>query len=846
MADAAFLELLDELSLATSEGGRAVRKALATLEDGGAAWVEAAAVRLRQALAGGEVSDVDKLARAILAVRWAHGSAAVDVRVAREHPGLLVKGIQAVVASAPAPPQLLDVLSDSQTDPSYRWAAQLWLAVSAACSGDAESALRQAGQARAISGPLDPHTRFTTQLLHSYFCSLAGQHDRARAELATAIELLEAIDDRRDRSSAWLDLAKVLLGLGGDRDALRAARQAVTSADPRLPAAVVFLARRAVMDGHLEEASILLGEAPTGKVAELEMGLVNHVRLQLIPLSTACECYWLLQLPVVGDIVSHLLDFAHEHRSSPHLVARIAWHLALAGHTREAVQLFHTLLSTADVEVVRLARDGLSQIGHGRRVGAIDLLLHRTDAGGAGLLMSADPELFWSRCATMDGRLDTSWELLERAAADTSSGIRLEEIRREKRLIDQTRRGTLPHSVVSEFLWIRERPLTDRVVAQLAEFVDEHRAATTLRELLAWDLAVAGIDAEARRQFRSIALAEAAADSELRRSVELGLAFLGDEVSTLSPSIPARAAAPREPTSGAESRRGGRKMVVVAGSEERASTFASVLRGEVDTIVGRPRALPPHLLLVCEGSLLPPRAVLEAAAQVFVILPALDLETVSACLKDGKVRHLAAYPSWRNTLRDLAKKLATGDTLGMRRYLPASVTVHRRDLSTYQDRCRALEDVESYARRSRTSGFVRRIGVQVAEELLMNAMYHAPVDERGRRVFEDVEPGARVHMTTPAPVSLDYAVHDGALHVAVRDRFGSFDPSALASSLHRCVTQREQIEAKKLGAGLGLYLILSGASRLTINLFPGRLSEFIAVIEPQKELGLTSLSIVVG
>jgi hypothetical protein len=118
---------------------------------------------------------------------------------------------------------------------------------------------------------------------------------------------------------------------------------------------------------------------------------------------------------------------------------------------------------------------------------------------------------------------------------------------------------------------------------------------------------------------------------------------------------------------------------------------------------------------------------------------------------------------------------------------------------------------------------------------MMNAMYQAPMDADGNRVFADVEPRVRIRRKTPRQISLRYAVHERCFFISVRDRFGSFRREDLAHYLLRCVTDESPIEDKKLGAGLGLYLVTSACRRLVINVLPGRVSEFICILEPLTE-----------
>ncbi|MCA9668403.1 MAG: hypothetical protein KC503_22585 [Myxococcales bacterium] len=223
---------------------------------------------------------------------------------------------------------------------------------------------------------------------------------------------------------------------------------------------------------------------------------------------------------------------------------------------------------------------------------------------------------------------------------------------------------------------------------------------------------------------------------------------------------------------------------------------------------------------------------LSLKAHVAVSPPRLDVRTVVHYMQDPRVNHLLLRPLDIGDLQLIADKLGSGSIFGLERHLPPQCEVVYRRLSTFAERCDAIDDLEAYARKRRLRSLIRRNAVRVAEELLMNAMYQAPVDSQGERIFANVDPHARVSQRTPRPVSIRYAVHDRHLYLSVRDRFGSFRRDDLVRYLTRCVTEQVQIEEKKLGAGLGLYLIASTVNRMVINLLPGSVSEFICTFEP--------------
>ena len=287
------------------------------------------------------------------------------------------------------------------------------------------------------------------------------------------------------------------------------------------------------------------------------------------------------------------------------------------------------------------------------------------------------------------------------------------------------------------------------------------------------------------------------------------------------------------------------RILIAASTGPRATALAKALEfvnRRVDVVSGAavPKTFDPYRLLVCE---LGPRLKrmdhllrgLRSKAHVVLILPHLDMRWITYYLRDTRINHiLLRSPSFRD-LTTVVDKLESGQIFGLDRYLPTCADLSYRRIDSFASRCAVLEEIERLLVQERLRGRLRRAAIQAAEELVMNAMYQAPVDTAGARIFEQITPRARIRRKTPRPVSLRYAVHDNCFFVSARDRFGSFRREDLAHYLLRCVTEETQIEEKKLGAGLGLYLVTSASRRMVINVLPNRVSEFICVLEAPRE-----------
>lgn len=221
---------------------------------------------------------------------------------------------------------------------------------------------------------------------------------------------------------------------------------------------------------------------------------------------------------------------------------------------------------------------------------------------------------------------------------------------------------------------------------------------------------------------------------------------------------------------------------------------------------------------------------LPGGARVVLVLPRLNPRWIAHYLRHPQVGVFLAEPLEEDDLELLVRVLG-GASADLEHLLPTGCAVESYKVASYEDRCEVLDRVIGHARANKLRGKQRRSAELVTEELLMNAMYHAPVDEDGVREFADVDPRSRIASKTPRPVDVRFAVHEGVVYVAVRDNYGSFLREDLAKYLLRGAA-KEQIDDKKSGAGLGLFQITSTATRFFINIAPGKHTNFVCVLDP--------------
>jgi hypothetical protein len=231
------------------------------------------------------------------------------------------------------------------------------------------------------------------------------------------------------------------------------------------------------------------------------------------------------------------------------------------------------------------------------------------------------------------------------------------------------------------------------------------------------------------------------------------------------------------------------------------------------------------------GSLPPLIAKLRDRAHVTVVTPKAALQDLTDYLRDDRINHVVVGDELDHGVFVTAQKLLTGDIFGVEKYLPAGTPVHYARLRDFEGRGKAIDTVLGFAEEAKMRRQVRNAIGQVCEELLMNALYDAPVDAEGKQIFAEVDPHDRTRSRSPRPVSIRYAATDDVFAVAVRDRFGRLAKNTILSYIDKCITSPNQIDRKTYGAGLGLYLVANAAASYVVNVAHGIATEVVCTFD---------------
>lgn len=256
-------------------------------------------------------------------------------------------------------------------------------------------------------------------------------------------------------------------------------------------------------------------------------------------------------------------------------------------------------------------------------------------------------------------------------------------------------------------------------------------------------------------------------------------------------------------------------------------------------------------------------AKLRPSAQLVALIPPRPLSHQMLLFGEQHCNHIfTCDDAGLLMLQRTVAKFVSGDLFGIEKYVPPGTEIHLCRLRDYAGRQKALDEILAFADKAGVRRQVRAAVAQVCEELLMNALYDAPVGQDGEPLFAEVGTKERLGQRSPRPVSIRYAAADTRLLVGVRDRFGRLTKDVILRYINKClrspggpdggqgpgekpIEKIDQIDRKTYGAGLGLYLIANAASQYVVNIAPGMATEVICAFERGARQPLRALSVFV-
>jgi PEGA domain len=182
-------------------------------------------------------------------------------------------------------------------------------------------------------------------------------------------------------------------------------------------------------------------------------------------------------------------------------------------------------------------------------------------------------------------------------------------------------------------------------------------------------------------------------------------------------------------------------------------------------------------------------------------------------------------------LASTATRILAGDIFGMEKLVPWGTKVYSTLVGDYQEKSLCIAQMSEFAELMGVRRKYREAIEQCVDEMLMNALYDAPVDDQGRQIFAEIPTKTRISLRMEQKVVVQYGCDGKRFMVSVRDSFGTIERATVLKYLYKCLHSEQQIDRKTGGAGLGLYLMANSSTRFLFNVLPGVATECVCVFD---------------
>ena len=224
---------------------------------------------------------------------------------------------------------------------------------------------------------------------------------------------------------------------------------------------------------------------------------------------------------------------------------------------------------------------------------------------------------------------------------------------------------------------------------------------------------------------------------------------------------------------------------------------------------------------------------LAGDGRIIAVLPRSDLTRAIAVMQqsDRVVAVMIAEDLRPSDLSSLATRVLAGDIFGLEKLVPWGTKIYSQLVGDYQEKSLCIAQLSEFAELMGVRRKYREAIEQVVDEMLMNALYDAPVDEAGKQIFAEIPTKTRISLRMEQKVVVQYACDGRTFSVSVRDSFGTLDRGTVVRYIDKCLHSSEQIDRKTGGAGLGLYLMANSTTRMFFNVLPGVATEAVCTFD---------------
>ena len=177
----------------------------------------------------------------------------------------------------------------------------------------------------------------------------------------------------------------------------------------------------------------------------------------------------------------------------------------------------------------------------------------------------------------------------------------------------------------------------------------------------------------------------------------------------------------------------------------------------------------------------------------------------------------------------VVRRLLHGETPKVSSLLSWGFTGFKHKVRTPTQRDTCVEMVVGFCEKLNCPGRVKEMVGELTHELLMNAMYDAPVDNKGRPKYAH-DRKAAIRLDDHEAARIRWGSDGMRVVVSVSDNFGRLPRASIFGGMARGLAGG-QMDTSHGGAGLGMLYIYKSTSISIFNIVPGKKTEVIGIYE---------------
>ncbi len=211
-----------------------------------------------------------------------------------------------------------------------------------------------------------------------------------------------------------------------------------------------------------------------------------------------------------------------------------------------------------------------------------------------------------------------------------------------------------------------------------------------------------------------------------------------------------------------------------------------------------------------------------------------DKALLEVAATEPRLSHLMGRPDPKDPPRSwevlwVLRRLVTGDRPSLASVLNWGYTGFKERVHNPEERDRCVEGVVRFCEKLNCPGRVREMLGELAHELLMNAMYDAPVDEQGRPKYAH-DRKAKIELPDEDAAVIRCASDGMRVLVSVVDRFGRLPRSKVFEGMARGL-EGGRMDTSFGGAGLGMFYVYKSTALSIFDIVPGERTEVTGIYE---------------